>query len=403
MEPTRLYLDTAKIGRMAPGAKRTHDDFARLAADEGGSPFFDHFLRHGTADWSAATADRYPGLAAWQGVGGLKERLRRLTGTPANLPVLLAHRSAQLMTLAARLIFGPCRGVLVTDVGWPGWHAVLHETARRADRWVTEAAVRDGVLRHDWDEDDVVRAIREAYRRSGCDGVFLSGVSNLGVRLPVARIVRELSAIRELQFVAADGSQELNHLPADLDGEHCDLYLAGCHKWLGASHPLAVAVYGRRRSRHQIDTRLSVLTTEGVIDDPLLRMTAQLESGHLNPTGETVSLMPLFTAHGATEDAVAVVPAVAADPSMVAALAADAGWTPLLTQPALRSSILLLQSDRANVRESSPIRVRDHFGRHGVALTAYLDGVIRLSLPCDGLGEEGTSLLRTSLESACSI
>jgi len=55
-----------------------------------------------------------------------------------------------------------------------------------------------------------------------CDGVFLSAVSNLGVRLPVAKIVRALKATGHLRFVVVDGAQELNHIPTDLSHEHCD-------------------------------------------------------------------------------------------------------------------------------------------------------------------------------------
>lgn len=400
MQPTRLYLDTAKLGRLVPAARRASECFARLAADEGGSPFFDAFLTAGAGDWSPVDRERYPGLAGWRGVAGLKDSLRRLTGVRSDLPVLIAHRSAQLMTLTARLMFGPCRNVLVTDLGWPGWHDILTETAKRRERRVTMVAVRDGVLRHGWDEDEVVGVIRECYRQSGCDGLFLSAVSNLGARLPVDRITREVTAVREPWFVAVDGSQELNHLPTDLGGEHCDLYLAGCHKWLGAVHPLALAVYGRAKSREMIDTRLATLTEEGVIDDPLLRLTMRLESGRPDSQAETVALLPLFTAHGAVEDATTCPVVEPADPSEVADLAADVGWLPLLPQQSLRSSILLLQAKDANVRAAPPVRVREHFGRYGVALTAYEGGGVRLSLPPEGFIAEGRKLLRASLKSA---
>ncbi len=399
-EPTRLYLDTAKLGRLVPAARQASECFARLAADEGGSPFFDAFLTAGAGDWPPDVCDRYPGLAGWRGVAGLKDRLRRLTGVHSDLPVLIAHRSAQLMTLASRLMFGPCRNVLVTDLGWPGWHAILTETASRRERQVTVATVRDGVLRHGWDEDEVVGVIRECYRRSGCDGLFLSAVSNLGVRLPVGRIAREVAVVREPWFVAVDGSQELNHLPTDLGGEHCDLYLAGCHKWLGAAHPLALAVYGRAKSREMIDTRLAALTEAGVIDDPLLRFTTRVQSGLSEPAAETVALLPLFTAHGAVEDASACPAVKLIDPSNLAALAEDAGWSPLLPSRTLRSSILLLEATDPNVRASSPERVREHFGRHGVALTSYSGGIVRLSLLSGGLREGHEETLQTSLKSA---
>lgn len=400
MPPTRLYLDTARLGRLVPAARRAGESFAALAADEGGSPFFDRFLTGGAEDWPPAVADRYPGLAGWRGVAGLKDRLRRLTGVPPDLPVLVASRSAQLMTLAARLMYGPCRNVLVTDLGWPAWHEILAGAAERAKCRLTVAPVREGVLRDDWTEEEVAARVLGCFRRSGCDGLFLTAVSNLGVRLPVARIASGAELVGPLQFVAVDGSQELNHLPTDLGGEHCDLYLAGCHKWLGAGQPLALAAYGRRRSRGMIDTRLARLTAAGVIDDPLLRLTARLEGGGVEAGGETVPLLPLFAAHGAVEDAVAGGSGGPADATAVAELAADAGWTPLRTRPPLRSSILLLEAHRAAVRDTPPIELREHFGRHGVALTTYPGGVVRVSLPSGGLDDEDASLLRAALASA---
>ena len=85
----------------------------------------------GAGAWPAAAQERYPGLAGWGGVSALKESLRVLAGSPADLPVLLANRSAQLMKLAARLLFHPCDNVLVTDVGWPPYHDVLAAEAAR--------------------------------------------------------------------------------------------------------------------------------------------------------------------------------------------------------------------------------------------------------------------------------
>ena len=44
---TRLYLDTARLGRMCPEAQAADRDFARLASEEGCSLYFEHFLRWG--------------------------------------------------------------------------------------------------------------------------------------------------------------------------------------------------------------------------------------------------------------------------------------------------------------------------------------------------------------------
>lgn len=402
MTPTLLYLDTARLGRMSPGARRAHDDFSRLAAREAGSPFFDHFLRAGAGDWPDSVAASYPGLAGWRGVGRLKALIRRLTGAAEDHPVLLAHRSAQLMKLATRLFYGRCRNVLVTDLGWPGWHSVLEGEARRLGRGFTTVALRDGVLRHGWTDDEVVRVVADRYRQAGCDGAFVCAVSNLGVRLPVARLARALRAEREPRLVVVDGAQELNHLPADLGPEHCDLYLAGCHKWVGAAHPLAVGVYGRRRTRGLIDTRLAELIESGEIDDPLLCHAARVEAGRTDSVAETLALLPLFTGHGAVEDALST-PCEPADTGAAAELARGAAWSAFAPTPALRSSILLVRAASPNVQTMLPAQLREHFGRHGVTLTAYPGGVVRLSLPHARLGAEEGEVLRRSLEAAHSL
>ncbi|MBX9578822.1 MAG: hypothetical protein K2X87_00805 [Gemmataceae bacterium] len=156
-----LYLDTARLGRASPGAARAQADAVRLAADEGGSAYFDRFLRRGLDALPPAVRDRYPGLAPWAGVGELKGALRRLAGHRPDLPVLLAARSAALMGFAARLLTRLCRNVLTTDLGWPPYHDQLVTTATRFGRTVTTLAVRDDALAGRVTADEVVdRACR---------------------------------------------------------------------------------------------------------------------------------------------------------------------------------------------------------------------------------------------------
>jgi hypothetical protein len=88
--PTELYLDTARLGRMVPRAQRSHQDFARLCGDEGGSAHVEDFLRRGPDAWPEPMRRRYPGLADWRGVAPLKQALRDLTGAPPGADVLLA-------------------------------------------------------------------------------------------------------------------------------------------------------------------------------------------------------------------------------------------------------------------------------------------------------------------------
>jgi len=99
-----LYLDTARLGRMCPEAQAADRDFARLAGEEGCSLYFEQFLRWGYTALAPARARRYPALEFWAGVSPFKQDLRTVLGLPAERPVLIANRSAQLVRLAARLL-----------------------------------------------------------------------------------------------------------------------------------------------------------------------------------------------------------------------------------------------------------------------------------------------------------
>jgi selenocysteine lyase/cysteine desulfurase len=407
LRPTQLYLDTARLGRMSRRSQQAHLDFARLAGEEGGSLFFETFLRAGAGDWTGETQARYPGLASWRGVGGLKESLRTLAGSSPGLPVLLANRSAQLMKLAARLLYHPCENVLVTDLGWLPYHDVLAAEAARAGAALTSVPVRDGVLHGQAGEDDIVETVRAHYLRERCDGLLLTSVSHQGVRLPVERIVRSLEAMAEPRFVVIDGSQEFCHVAADLQHEYCDLYLAGCHKWLQAYHPMGLAFYGRRRSRSMIETVLGHFLGTGELDDPLLRFSAQLEGNCLDGRTETVNLACLFSGQGAVADALEeprvpsrCLPRRLESLSAAAGVAAASGWQPVLPPPALRTGILLLQSERKTRRELPATDLRHAFSERGVALTAYEGGVVRLSMPAQGWQPGELELLQGALQAA---
>jgi hypothetical protein len=376
---------------MTPRAQQAHLDFARLAGEEGSSLFVESFLRAGVGEWPADAQSRYPGLTCWHGVGSLKESLRRLADSPTDLPVVLANRSAQLMKLAAGLLCRPCENVLMTDIGWPPYHDMLAAEAIRTGRRVTTAPLREMVLQGQAGEEDVLDAIRTHYLREGCDGLFLTAVSHLGVRLPVERLVRSLEAAREPRFVVIDGAQEFCHVSADLRNDYCDIYLAGCHKWLQAYHPMGLAFYGRRRSRLVIETVLPRSVASGELDDPLLRFSEQLESGALDSRTETVSLACLFSCQGAVADALEgssfpsqCLPRRLSGVATAANVAAASGWRPLLPPPAFRTGILLLQAERERRRDTSAEELRRAFSERGVALTAYDGGIVRLSMPREG-------------------
>ena len=407
MKLTELYLDTARLGRMSPRAQRAHLDFARLAGEEGGSLFYEAFLRAGASEWPTDAQARYSGLTGWHGVGALKESLRALAGSPPQLPILVANRSAQLMKLAARLLYHPCENVLVTDIGWPPYHDMLASEAARAGGTLTTASVRDMALQGKASEDEIVEAVRRRYLEKRCDGLFLTAVSHLGVRLPVERLVRSLEAVCEPRFVVIDGAQEFCHVSADLRNDYCDLYMAGCHKWLQAYHPMGLAFYGRRRSRFVIETILGQLLSAGDLDDPLLRFSAQLESGTLDGGTETVTLACMFSCQGAVEDALEEtrIPSRCLpqrlDSLMTAASVAEAsGWRLLLPPPAFRTGILLLQAEREKKKGATATELRHAFSERGVAITAYDGGFVRLSMPAEAWRPGELEQLSVALQAA---
>ncbi len=404
MQPTQLYLDTARLGQMSQRAQQMLLDFTRFAGEEGGSPFFERLLQDGSESWPESVRSRFPSLTHWRGVGPLKQDLRTLAGSHPELPLLMVNRSTQLMKFAARLLFQRCRNVLVTDLCWPRYREILDKESQRTGRPITPVNVRGRLSEESLTEEEVIEAIREQFQRSKADGLFLTAVSHLGQRLPLERLVRSLETVREIRVVVVDGAQDFCHASADLRQEYCDLYLAGCHKWLQGFHPMGLGYYGRGRSRGIVQSLLQQLLATGELDDPLLRFTTQLETGLLDDDTETVNLISLFTCQGAAVDALEQPTSLQTaflarrhNLLQAADLGQACGWRSLLPADPFRTGILLLQPERAIRRNQSPQELRRNFAEHGVALTAYDAGVIRLSMPAREWQPAELSQLRAAL------
>lgn len=381
-----LYLDTARLGRMSPGAAAAHRDFVALAGDEGGGLYFDRFLADGFQGCPDSFPTRYPGLANWRGVGGLKTDLRVLAGCVPDSPLLLASRSTALMRFAARLLFHPCRNVLTTDLDWPPYKAVLTAEAVAAARTLTEVPLREGVLSGRLTETELIDVVCDRFAQTKCDGLYLTAVNNLGIRFPAERVLRRLEATHTVRTVVVDGAQEFCHVPHSLRFETCDLYLAGAHKWLRGYHPLGMAFYGRRQSRGRVRTVLSHGLRSGEIDDPLLRFTVRLESGIDEHVSETVNLTPLFSTNGALADASHTAGAWTTRMRNLEAVAAallGVGWEPMLADREFRSGILLVRAERPKVQAADSDSLRAALREAGVAATTYPGGLVRLSMPSD--------------------
>ena len=185
-----------------------------------------------------------------------------------------------------------------------------------------------------------------------------------------------------------DGAQALGHVPLELSKLRCDLLLAGCHKWLGAYHPLGVAYCGKSQSAETIECLTGGLTRHRRPDDPLYRFVSDWEQGRRTRFGETVNLAPLFSCQGALQDISPrqIVQQHAqrlARAERLATQLVERGWRPLLPDGPLRSGILLLQARQKSLQRLPAETLRDRFRRMGIAVTCYHRGIVRISVPLD--------------------
>lgn len=383
-----LYLDTARLGQTSPSALKTQLDFARLTAEEPSSLYFEKFLRDGCSAWPESYLQRFPALSTWHGIAELKQTIRGVVSAPDDAPVLLANRSAQLTQLSAGLLFRLCRNVLTTDTCWPSYHALLTRAADRTGSTVTTVPVRQCLLEDRATHTQIIDRLAGAFVASGCDGLFLPAIDNLGNRIPITETVEAIQRKAELRFVVVDGAQTFCHAPFSLRSGVCDIFIAGCHKWLRSYHPMGIAIAGRKRS-HDIVARYAKSAISSFdIDDPLLRFTQQLESNSADGYSETVNITSMLSCRSALQDRLVEAVNGRQTPTIrrwnadgVASAVDGTGWSPLRPTESLRTGILLLQNQRASVRDSRPDVIRQVFQNRDLILTAYDDGVVRLSMP----------------------
>ncbi len=401
---TCLYLDTARLGQMCPEAQRADRDFAQLAGEEAGSLYYDDFLRSGFFSLPPPLRGRYPGLTDWSGVPSLKSRIKIALGLPRRRPLLLANRSAVLVRLACRALCRRCENILVTDMLWPAYRAVLEDECRRQRRTVTTVRLEQAILRDGISQTELIDSVLEAYSHNNCDGLCLSAVTCRGVRLPVPELVTAVSRVRQPTFVVADAAQAVNHMPLGLTAPHCDFLVAGCHKWLRAYHPMGLGFSGRPRADRVLAEVSQEMAEQGQLDDPLLSFTWELENGRCEAFSETVNLAPLFTTaaaiarlwhsrHGRSQEFDRQI----ANTDRVAELTDATTWQPVRPDQSMRSGILLLQAKAKDARTAPPDTLRDRFRRQGIAISAYEGGLVRASLLAGTLSPPMLSTVRSAL------
>lgn len=166
---------------------------------------------------------------------------------------------------------------------------------------------------------------------------------------------------------------------------------------------MGIAFYGHPRSAEYVNQMLRTVLDKQQANDPLLRLTDELEVGQTSRFGETVNLMPLFTCQGAVDDALQrerpadVQNQRIENANRLFGLAGDVGWQPLCPDDSLRTGIALLTPTNSEVTSVSPNVLRHAFHRMGVALTAYQQGLIRLSMPSGSWSEGQLDTLATAL------
>jgi hypothetical protein len=267
---------------------------------------------------------------------------------------------------------------------------------------VTTVGVRPHRPERSASHSEGVNEIVRAYVHADCDGLLVSSLSHDGIPIPPQHLCREIRRVARLRLAVIDAAQEFAHIPMDLSGGECDLYFAGCHKWLGAYQPLGIAILPNLETAN--DLLAEFVHDDTGIDDPLFTFLGGVE-GHLSPqVVETVNLAPLFSAWGALLDFHRCNPSGQrrfrsrlANARRAEVIARSRGWK-AMHRP--NSGILMLNSEDARVGRLSAEALQRRLAAAGVVATAYEGGSVRLSLPDGSLSKHNWRLLDAALGKA---
>lgn len=385
-----LYLDTARLGQISPSANRALQSALEFSRAYGASAYFDDLLFDGAK--SLLGFDNFAGLKCWGGIDEFKLEIKRRFFGVKTGDVILANRTASLMSLAAKMLFARCRNVLVADLNWNSYSNILETAKPNTNCRVTEVQLRDLILNHKASPEQVIETILNAYCQNECDGLFLPAVCNHGVQLPIVSIVASIKEKSRLRFSAVDVAQAINHADISWADGAVDFVFGGTHKWLRSFEPMAIGYCGRKGSFPFIRNTVTREMEDNPLADPLTRI-SQSTASHIE---ETVNLCPLFAAAGALKD---MPPASDNGRSTeVRSLVQDAaiisGWKCLTPRPEFQSRILLLKKPK--MRNAKAGIIRRLMNRMGVAVTDYPGGLCRISLPRT-LGDDQIDQLKFAL------
>ncbi len=403
---TELYLDTARLGRMCHGARAAEHDFSRLVSQLPSPLYFGRFLTCGFDALSYCDRRRYPGLRCWAGVTEFKREFGRFVSQPP-CPTILFSTSRSLIRFAAECLFDSASTVLTTDLAWPPYLEMLQNVASQRNATLHVVRLRRMVFDGSADEDGVAQAVVQDYRAHDCDGLFLSDISTLGVRIPVRRIIHGLAPYRR-PFVVVDGAQALGQRPVNIQALNCDLYLAGTQKWFSAYHPLRLAFVGRPDSLASIHTVRGRLSRSPEFYDPLLEFSNAIERNEFRTFGETVNVIPLMTAAGALRslttnrrklkrrwDARRQNARVVMDSIPMSFL-----WGGQL-HPNLGSGIVLVPFRAQLPSHSALASVHRILNRYRIAATVLPNGDLRLAMPSFALSSRHLARINAAVQLSC--
>jgi len=398
---TELYLDTARLGRMCRGARTAEQEFGWLVGQLGSSLYLERFLTHGFPSLPKRFARRVPHLQCWSGVAGFGQALGSFVGQPAGLSTHFFGQSSSLIRFAAECLFARSRRVLVTDLAWPAYLQVLRQVAAEQNREVHVVPLRHLVMSDRANHADVLRRLSQAYLQQHCDGLFLSDITYLGIKLPVQELLAELTPTNP-RFVVIDGAQAFHQRTIDLSRLRCDLYLAGTQKWFGAYHPLRIAFVGCNDNLATIEKVRETWSRGHEHRDALFEFCHAVQQSEFASFGETVNVSPLIAAAGALKQARREASSLHNRWKMLLINARSlADWIedrtcrPARHHDSLASGILLVSATQRSVQDGTT--TRSALIRSGIVASVFPHAILRLSMPRYYLSLHQKSLIATAL------
>lgn len=376
---TEIYLDTARLGRMCPGARGAEQDFLKLVSRLGSSLYFERFLVHGHQALPARLRRRLPRLACWHGVKGLSNQFAIAIDQPPECPAYFFGQSHSFIRFAVESLCRRARTILTSDLEWPPYLEMLHAMAEELGCRMVIVPLQEMVQREGASHVEVLERLQREFAACDCDGVFLSDITYLGIRLPIVDFCRWIDPTSA--YVVIDGAQAFGQRDVSLRDISCDLYLVGTQKWLRAYHPLRVALVGRRR-----DATLTEFPLSHELYDPLYEFHSAVLADTFSGFGETVNVAGFITAAGALARVLRKQSVIArawrrrqANAVALGGWLKGSGWGTSRLNSSLASGTLIA-TPRFEFHEP-PSRLRQELQCRGIVASVFPGGVVRLAMP----------------------